>query len=203
MTHNKDVIVFKPPCITDYQGDIPDDGKILSTGLPSPFNMKVSYNPVAIVADIKRRLDLIKEEIKQSDYDSWILNNKGWLLLSEPIGFGLVKADEVPYTLIDFIHCSEDDLQKKVEEIIDNCHSPHPNGKTMFAAVEEAARYGCYHLMDSLPACTGEAKTFNYRVNFYQPRKEMPPTVRGNSRQKIIDNGKHKWPEVKRKKGHR
>lgn len=32
---------------------------------------------------------------------------------------------------------------------------------------------------------------------------ERPETVKGNSRIKIIDNGKHKWPAAKTRKGHR
>lgn len=207
MTDKKDVFI-NPSYNVNWAGDlnllseggIIDASKILVSGFPSPFEMKVSLRPAGVVADIKRRLDLIKAEIQQSDYDSWILTNKGWISLAEPIGFGLVKDDETPYALIDFFHCSEDDLQKKVEEIIDTRRLSDPLVKTMVAAIEKSARYGCYYLMDSLPG----TKTINYYVSSgEQPKEPGTPTVRGNGRQKLVDNGKRQWPEAKRRKGHR
>ncbi|AEV89611.1 hypothetical protein OBP_174 [Pseudomonas phage OBP] len=32
---------------------------------------------------------------------------------------------------------------------------------------------------------------------------DRPETIKGNSRQRIVDNGKHKWPAAKTRKGHR
>lgn len=36
-----------------------------------------------------------------------------------------------------------------------------------------------------------------------QEPEDITPTVKGNSRQKIIDNGKHQWPEARTRKGRR
>lgn len=38
---------------------------------------------------------------------------------------------------------------------------------------------------------------------YYEQLKEQPLTIKGNSRQLIVDNGKHQWPAAKTRKGHR
>lgn len=57
-----------------------------------------------------------------------------------------------------------------------------------------------YHGGLYLPDPLSTVKEFLHYAN---ETNHIPETVRGNSRQKLIDNGKATWPAAKTRKGHR
>lgn len=72
--------------------------------------------------------------------------------------------------------------------------------------IDSASLYGTKMYKTKL-ASTGMALCTDMegygRHYFPVKEKENPPTVRTNSRQKLVDNGKRQWPGAKQRKGHR
>lgn len=84
------------------------------------------------------------------------------------------------------------DWGKMMKEFNFTMPQGQPSGKTQTKPRLASTGMALYSDMEGWGA--------QYRAE--QP-EDLPETVKGNGRQVIIDNGKHKWPAPKQRKGHR
>lgn len=117
--------------------------------------------------------------------------NTVWKLTKQITGISL-PADIKPLRLADYEFLFDDSLTKGTEgsrlDILKGRSAYQTTGKTLFA-MSTGMILNDVHV--------------GYSRTFEEQPKEVTPTVRGNSRQKLIDNGKRSWPAAKQRKGHR